>query len=105
MVAAAPLIIQALSGVYFVLSYNVHYIQLVGYSTSESLKIATASQVCSMVGNIASWFIIDRVGRRNLTLGGTTVITAMLWIIDGLATAGTPSCIKGVVGLLPWFAG
>ncbi|KAH6986603.1 MFS hexose transporter [Ilyonectria destructans] len=100
MIAIAPLSIQALSGIYFVLTYNVYYIQLVGYSTSDSFKIALAAQVCSMVGNIGSWFLVDRVGRRSLTLWGTAIVTVILWLIGGLATAGTPDCIKGVVALL-----
>lgn len=100
MIAIAPLSICALCGVFFVASYSTYYIQLAGYSTAESFKIAIAAQVCSMVGNIGSWFIIDRVGRRNISVWGVGFLTVLLCLIGGLATTNAPGPIKGVVGLL-----
>jgi len=99
LISIAPLSIQAFCGVYFVLSYNVYYIQLSGYSTQESFQIGIAIQVCGIVGNVCSWFLIDRVGRRSLSLYGTGFITAMLCVIGGLAVAATPASIRGVVAL------
>ncbi|KAF0318188.1 MFS hexose transporter [Colletotrichum asianum] len=67
-ISVMPLSIQALCGVYFVSAYSTYYQQLAGYSTQESFILAIVQQVISMLGNVVSWFLIDRVGRRGLTL-------------------------------------
>ncbi|EOD51681.1 putative mfs hexose transporter protein [Neofusicoccum parvum UCRNP2] len=99
-ISIAPLSIQALSGVIFISGYSTYYAQLAGYSTAMSFKLFVALQVVSMVGNICSWFLIDRVGRRNLTLYGTAALTVVLLLTGGLATAATPSAITGAVALM-----
>jgi len=48
-----------------------------------------------MCGNITSWFVIDRVGRRDLTLYGTASLMVILMLAGGLATAGKTPYIKG----------
>jgi MFS transporter, SP family, general alpha glucoside:H+ symporter len=98
-ISIAPLSIQALSGVIFIAGYSTYYAQLAGYSTAASFKLFVGLQVASMTGNICSWFIIDRVGRRNLTLWGSALLTVILMVTGGLATAGTVGAIQGVVGL------
>lgn len=95
-----PLSIQALCGVMFVASYSTYYQQLAGYSASESFNLGIVQQVLSMLGNITSWFLIDRVGRRNLTFWGMALLTALLFVTGGLAVAASPGAIKGTVALL-----
>ncbi|KAI0008268.1 general substrate transporter [Xylariaceae sp. FL0662B] len=99
-VSVAPLSIQALCGVLFVAHYSTYYQQLAGYSTEESFVLAIVMQILSMTGNISSWFVIDRVGRRDLTLWGMAFLTALLVVTGGLAVAATPGAIKGTVALL-----
>lgn len=100
MISVAPMSIQALCGVYFVAAYSTYYQQLAGYSTDMSFKLGIIQQVMSMLGNICSWFLIDRVGRRNLTLYGMVTLTIILTVTGGLAVAATPGAIKGTVALL-----
>lgn len=99
-ISVAPLSIQALSGIFFVAAYSTYYQQLAGYSTSESFRLSICQQVLSMVGNITSWFLIDRVGRRSLTLWGLIFLTVLLFVTGGLACVGTPAATKGTVALL-----
>ncbi|KAH7134563.1 general substrate transporter [Dactylonectria estremocensis] len=99
-VSIMPLAIQALSGVFFIASYGTYYIQLAGYSTSASFKLQIAQHGISMAGNICSWYLIDRVGRRPLTLWGTVSITVILLICASLATEGSPGAIKGSVAFI-----
>jgi len=103
-IAAMPLTIQTLSGVAFVGSYSTYYQQLAGYSTSASFKLFIVQQILSGAGNIVSWFLIDRVGRRKLTLWGMVVLTTILLITGGLAVAGTPGAIRGTIALLQLFS-
>ncbi|KAM0544487.1 hypothetical protein ACHAPJ_011781 [Fusarium lateritium] len=99
-ISIAPMSIQALCGVFFVAAYSTYYQQLAGYTSHESFTLGIVQQVLSMLGNITSWFLIDRVGRRNLTIWGLALLTVILMITGGLAVIGTPAAIKGTVGLL-----
>ncbi|KAG7285534.1 hypothetical protein NEMBOFW57_010163 [Staphylotrichum longicolle] len=49
--------------------------QLSGYSTDDSFKLQIVQQVISLVGNVMSWYLIYRVGRRGLTFSGLAVLT------------------------------
>ncbi|EEU39712.1 uncharacterized protein NECHADRAFT_43378 [Fusarium vanettenii 77-13-4] len=102
-ISISPLSIQALSGVLFIASYSTYYAQLAGYSSKMSFKLNIALQVVSMFGNICSWDLIDRVGRRNLTLWGTVTLTVILMLAGGLATAGTTASIKGCVAMMIFY--
>jgi MFS family permease len=99
-ISMAPLSIQALCGVFFVAAYSTYYQQLAGYTAKESFTLGIVQQVLSMLGNITSWFLIDRVGRRNLTLGGMLVLTIVLCITGGLATINADGPIKGTVAMM-----
>lgn len=58
-VSIAPLCIQALSGIQFVAGYFTYYLQLAGYSTSESFQIQIAQPVLSIVGNLMAAAFVD----------------------------------------------
>lgn len=100
LISIAPLCIQALSGIIFASSYSTYYIQLAGYSTSASFKLQIVQQAISLVGNVMSWYLVDRIGRRNLTFYGLAVLTVILFLMAGLASNGSPGCIKGVVSMI-----
>ncbi|KAH6996923.1 general substrate transporter [Ilyonectria destructans] len=99
-ISIAPLCIQSLSGITFIASYGTYYMQLAGYSTSESFKLQIVQQVISLVGNVMSWYLVDRVGRRDLTFYGLMVLTLILFITGGLAAAATDGTIKGSVAMI-----
>lgn len=99
-ISIMPLAIQALSGVYFIASYGTYYIQLAGYSTAASFKLQIVQHGLSMAGNICSWYLIDRIGRRPLTFWGTLSITIILLIAASLAAEGSDGAIKGSVGFI-----
>lgn len=99
-VSSMPLAIHALSGVSFVASYSTYYQQLAGYSTQASFHLSIVQGVLSLIGNLCSLFLIDRVGRRSLSFWGLTLLTVLLLLTGGLAVAATPGAIKGTVALL-----
>lgn len=104
-IGIAPLSIQALIGIIFITLYMTYYIQLAGYSASISFRISIGGMVLAMAGNITSWFLVDRVGRRDLTLYGLCIITATLIICGGLGTqTSNPSCVKGVIAFFMLYA-
>lgn len=99
-ISIAPLSIQSLSGIAFAASYSTYYMQLAGFSTSMSFKLQIVQQVISLVGNVMSWYLVDRVGRRNLTFWGLFVLTIILFVMAGCAVLGTPSGLKGAVSMI-----
>ena len=71
-----------------------------------SFKLFVCLQVVSVFGNICSWWLIDRVGRRNITLWGTMLLTVILLLCGGLAAAGTTKSIKACIAFMivyGWF--
>ncbi|KAF2800263.1 general substrate transporter [Melanomma pulvis-pyrius CBS 109.77] len=100
LISVAPLSIQSLSGIAFAASYSTYYMQLAGFSTGMSFKLQIVQQVISLVGNVMSWYLIDRVGRRNLTFWGLFVLTIILFLMAALATVGTPAGLKGAVSMI-----
>ncbi|KAL3488542.1 general substrate transporter [Aspergillus germanicus] len=98
-IAVAPIFIQNISGYYFVATYLTYYAQLVGYSADASFIINVVAQVVSFVGCVASWFLIESVGRRPLNIWGVALMTVVLCVGGGLATANNFQCLKAVIGL------
>lgn len=100
-ISIMPLCIQSFSGIAFVAGYFTYYLQLAGYSTDMSFKIQIAQPVLSIVGNIMAAFVVDNLGRRNLTFYGLTVLTIFLFITGGLGTNTTnPGMVKGTVAFI-----
>ncbi|KAI1848052.1 hypothetical protein JX266_006165 [Neoarthrinium moseri] len=99
-ISIMPLSIQSLSGVIFAASYSTYYMQLAGYSTAESFKLQIGQQVLSLFGNVCSWYLVDRVGRRNLTFYGLLVLTGILFVMAACATVGTPGPIKATIAMI-----
>ncbi|KIW77104.1 hypothetical protein Z517_09550 [Fonsecaea pedrosoi CBS 271.37] len=99
-ISIGPLIIQVLTGITFVAGYFTYYLQLAGYSTQESFRIQIAQPVLSIFGNLIATYLVDKVGRRNLTFYGLLVLVVLLFIEGGLATGGSPGEIKGTVAMI-----
>lgn len=53
-----------------------------------------------MFGNIISWYLIDRVGRRFLTVYGTVGLTLVLWVMGGLAVGGSVAELRGCIAMI-----
>lgn len=100
LISIMPETIQVLTGITFVAGYFTYYLQLAGYSTSESFRIQIAQPVLSIVGNLMAAVMVDKVGRRNLTFWGLLILVVLLFIEGGLATAGSPAEIKGAVAMV-----
>lgn len=92
--------VQTWTGAIFASLYATYYAQLAGYSTDASFNLLITQVVLAMIGNIMSWFLIDRAGRRILTVYGTLGIGIILWIMGGLAIGGSHDQRKGAVAMV-----
>jgi MFS transporter, SP family, general alpha glucoside:H+ symporter len=99
-ISIAPLTIQAFCGAMFTSSYNTYYAQLAGFSTQMSYRLSVGQQVLSIAGNVVSWFLVDRIGRRSLIMGGVAALSVCLWLMGGLAVAGTVGTSKAAVSTI-----
>ena len=100
MISIAPLLIQSLAGSMFTNSYFTYYAQLAGFSTDMSYNLTIVQHVLSLVGNVCSWFLVDRIGRRRLMIAGTTSLCVALWLMAGLAVEGSTNSIRGAVSMI-----
>lgn len=100
-ISVMPMAINALCGIYFVGSYSTYYIQLTGVSTEESFILQIVQQILSMLGNIGSWFLVEKVGRRSLTFWGLAGNTALNFVYGGLGSNWNDfSLLKGSFGVM-----
>jgi hypothetical protein len=99
-ISIAPLSVQQFTGIVFAASYSTYYAELAGYSTDAAFKLQIVQQVLSMIGNVISWYLIDKVGRRGLTVYGTAGLTVILWVMGGLAVGGSSGELKGTVAMI-----
>ncbi|KAM0431470.1 hypothetical protein ACHAPT_005448 [Fusarium lateritium] len=99
-ISVMPLLIQTFAGSLFTSSYFTYYAQLAGFSTQMSFRLSIAQQVLSLAGNVVSWFLVDRIGRRSLIIYGTSTLCALLWIMAGLAVQGNVAAVKGAVSMI-----
>ena len=86
----------------FMSAYSTYYYETV-YSSNESFVLQIIQQVVSLLGNVCSWFIVDRLGRRNTQFYGLLLLTAVLMITAGLATNDTTGSLKGSCALIIFY--
>ncbi|KAF6840437.1 maltose permease [Colletotrichum plurivorum] len=75
---------QQFIGVNFISGYLTYYFRLAG--VQNPIGIAQAAFAVQLFGNMCSWPLIDRVGRRPMIVGGCFVMTAALLVIGGIGT-------------------
>ncbi|KAJ5150918.1 uncharacterized protein N7482_010170 [Penicillium canariense] len=81
---------QHLAGIIFVLSFSTYFFELAGLNTSNAFDLGVGVTACGVAGNICSWFLVNRVGRRPIFLGGMvscTVILLLIGILDVVPTS------------------
>nr|QFR37048.1 MFS transporter [Cyberlindnera americana] len=74
-------VMQAFSGVSYVTNYSTYYYQLSGFNTAKSFQIACGAQALSVSGTLTALFIVDRVGRRPVIIGGMIALTILNLLI------------------------
>jgi len=72
--------IQNLCGSPF-MGYSTYFYQSAGLATADSFDMTMAQYALGAVGTVGSWFVMARVGRRTLYLGGMTVLFLLVLII------------------------
>ncbi|KEZ39575.1 hypothetical protein SAPIO_CDS9481 [Scedosporium apiospermum] len=89
---------QQAVGVNFVSGYLTYYFRLAG--VKNPLAIGQAAFAIQLVGNICSWPLVDRIGRRPIIVGGCIVMTCGLLLIGGLGTLHSQPALSAVVAFM-----
>lgn len=89
---------QQLVGVTFVTGYLTYFFRLAG--VKDALAVGQASFAIQIAGNMASWPLVDRVGRRPLIVWGAVAITLLLLLIGGISMIGTQPALLATVALM-----
>ncbi|KPM36574.1 hypothetical protein AK830_g10004 [Neonectria ditissima] len=89
---------QQFIGVNFVSGYLTYYFRLAGLK--DPLAIGQVANAIQLVGNIASWPLVDRFGRRPMIVGGCFTMTALLLVIGGISTIGSPAALNATVAFM-----
>ncbi|KAL2831563.1 maltose permease [Aspergillus cavernicola] len=72
---------QHMAGIIFVLSFSTYFFELAGLDISNAFNLGVGVTASGVAGNICSWFLVNRVGRRPIFLGGMVGCTALLILI------------------------
>ncbi|KAH6668437.1 hypothetical protein B0J14DRAFT_443940, partial [Halenospora varia] len=64
-----------------------------------SFLLNIINQVIAFIGCVCSWFLVDRVGRRDLNLYGMAFMTVVLLVAGGMALTENPTALKGTIAL------
>lgn len=89
---------QQFVGVTFLTGYLTYYFRLAG--VDNALAVGQGAFAIQIAGNIVSWFLVDRVGRRPLFNGGAYVMTCLLLVIGGLGTLTTRPALLATTALM-----
>lgn len=84
LIAISPFLMQPLSGLAYVSSYQTYYYQTAGFNTRESFKFSCGAQALSVSGTLLSLFMVDRFGRRFIVLYGVLSLTVLNLLIAAL---------------------
>lgn len=72
---------QHIVGIIFVLGFSTYFFQLAGLDTSKAFDLGVSVTACGVAGNICSWFVVNRFGRRVVFISGMVSLTAILLLI------------------------
>ncbi|KAK7402689.1 hypothetical protein QQX98_011553 [Neonectria punicea] len=89
---------QQFIGVNFVSGYLTYYFRLAGLK--DPLALGQVANAIQLLGNIASWPLVDRFGRRPMIVGGVFTMTALLLVIGGVSTIGSPAALSATVAFM-----
>jgi hypothetical protein len=90
LVAVIAMFGQQITGQAFSSQYSVVFYQSEGYK-SQAFLFNILSNVTGLVCLIATWFIIDQVGRRPMLMIGGSGMAIFLFIVGGVGTVKAPS--------------
>ena len=86
---------QQFSGSGFIAGYLPYFFTIAG--VANPIGISQISYSIQLLGNIVSWFLVDRIGRRPLAVYGLIIMTVTLLIIGGLGTIQSNKAVLNAV--------
>ncbi|PVH81852.1 sugar transporter [Cadophora sp. DSE1049] len=88
--------IQVFSGIYLV-GYATYFFQLAGLPGSKAFDMGVGYLAVGFCGTVASWFLINKVGRRRIYCCGLATLAVMMFLIAILDCAPNYENRPGVI--------
>ncbi|RSH79088.1 uncharacterized protein EHS24_002020 [Apiotrichum porosum] len=95
---------QQLVGGSFVTTYLTYFFQVAGAPETISLNLGMMSFSVQLLGNIFSFFLIDRLGRRTILVWGLFSMTVVLIVIGIAWAVRTPASLWVMVAFMTVWA-
>ncbi|ORY59754.1 general substrate transporter [Pseudomassariella vexata] len=95
-------LVQTLGG-QNIMGYFTYFMTQSGMEASNSFSLSMGQYALGMVGTAGSWFLMARVGRRTIHLGGICTQCLLLIIVGSIGFSGTKASIWAIGGLLIFF--
>lgn len=104
LIACSTFFIQAMSGVTWVLSYLGYFLSLGGMNGKAVFDTSVGIMGIMAIGNMFGWVLVERLGRRNTALYGSTILTITLVLIGIIAVVPTKNAIWAQVAFMACWA-
>lgn len=82
-------VVQNFSGIGWIIGYVSYFMQLAGISPARSFDLTVAISGIQVAGNLCSWVLVEKLGRRGTMLWGASILLCSLLVIAILAVAST----------------
>ncbi|KAI9568717.1 maltose permease, partial [Boletus coccyginus] len=80
-VAMMVFVLQQGAGVIFVLGYSTYFFELAGFATSNAFDLGVGVTAIGIVGNLMTFYTVNRLGRRFIFNWGMVACTVILLLI------------------------
>ncbi|AFR96311.2 maltose permease [Cryptococcus neoformans var. grubii Br795] len=104
LICCAALGFGQLAGASFVTTYLTYFFQVAGAPDNTSLALGQMSFTLMVIGNLVSWYAIDKLGRRVCLVGGLAIMTTLLIIIGITWAVRTSASLWIMVALMSLWA-
>ncbi|KAG0702170.1 maltose permease [Suillus ampliporus] len=90
-VATMVFVLQQGAGVVFILGYSTYFFELAGFATTKAFDLALCMSAVGIVGNLLTFYTINRFGRRFIFFWGILACTTVLLLIGFISISHTQS--------------
>jgi len=82
------------------MGYYSYFLTQAGMDARNSFSLSMANSALGIVGTAGSWFLMAKIGRRKIHLGGLCCQFLLLFIVGSLSFSGTNASVWAIAGML-----
>jgi SP family general alpha glucoside:H+ symporter-like MFS transporter len=82
-----------------ILGFSVVFLESAGFSANQAFDVNIALSACYIIGGIICWFLMPRLGRSTIYMGGLAFMFCCLLAIGGLGFSSAQGAKVGIAVL------